>query len=109
MIGTERRFVPIDSPVRSVMKSNLWIVLAAAAVSLPAAARAQSFQPPQDGRLSSYQIQTYLEVRRASAGSGAAATRVGPADLGALVGGAATRELEAARQAGMEADEYRWV
>ncbi|HEY7172813.1 MAG TPA: hypothetical protein VH417_18300 [Vicinamibacterales bacterium] len=91
------------------MKSNLWIVLAAAALSLPAAVQAQSFRPPQDGRLSSYQIQTYLDVRRAAAAAGPAATRVAAADLGALVGSTATRELEAARNAGMDADEYRWV
>jgi hypothetical protein len=92
------------------MKSFLWIVLAAAASSAPVAVHAQSsFEPPQDGRLSAYQIQTYLEVRRASASATAVASGVAPADLGALIGGTATRELDAARDAGMEPDEYRWV
>jgi hypothetical protein len=91
------------------MKSNLWIVLAAAAVSLPAAVQAQSFRPPQDGRLSGYQIQTYLDVQRGAAAAEPIAASAAPANLGALVAGTATRELEAARIAGMEADEYRWI
>jgi hypothetical protein len=91
------------------MRAIKSVVGVAAIVLLQAAAgAAQSYTPPEDGKLTVQQIQMYVEVRREVAGSGAGTTATAT-NLSALLTGAAASELAAAEKLGIDPEEYRWV
>jgi hypothetical protein len=79
----------------------------AAASASPSSAYWRPFEPPADGRITAAQVEAYIAVRRRAleiARSGPAAS-----DLPDRLAGLAMAESRAARDLGVDPDEYYWV